>query len=361
MRPLRPPPLLQPPRHPALDGARGLAVMAMVLGHTLDALLAPVTRDHPWVQRYWEFRGITAPLFLLVSGWAVVAALDARRPDAAKATYGRRVQRALLLLFLGYLLHWPGWDTVLTQGWGDSLLSHVFAFDALQCIGLSLLVGATLLAVFSGPGSRAVALAVMAVGVPLASTAAWQASPHLPAVLQQAVGGAASHFPLFPWAGYFFAGALASSCLRLLRSGWPQGLALTVLGLGLMGLTHLCTADWSPTSAWLVALRVGEGFLVLAAMNFAPLWLSSALAPLGRVSLWVYVIHLPVVYGWAGTPGLSQRVGPTLGLGLALLAGGGLLAASFLLARLGQWLRGLTLPWRVGSTTLGVGQGAQRV
>jgi acyltransferase len=335
--------------------------MAMVLGHTLDALLAPVTRGHPWVQRYWEFRGITAPLFLLVSGWAVVAALDARRPDAANASYGRRVQRALLLLFLGYLLHWPGWDTVLTQGWGDTLLTHVFAFDALQCIGLSLLVGATLLAVFSGTAGRAAAFTVLAVGVPLASTAAWQTSSSLPTVLQQAVGGEGTHFPLFPWAGYFFAGALASCCLRLLRAGWPQGLALTVLGLGLLGLAHRFTADWSPTSAWLVAVRVGEGLLVLAAMNLAPRWLPAALAPLGRVSLWVYVIHLPVVYGWAGTPGLAQRLGPTLGLGLALLAGAGLLAASFLLARLGQWLRGLTLPWRVGSTTLGVGSGAQRV
>ncbi|ADO70673.1 acyltransferase family protein [Stigmatella aurantiaca] len=361
MRSLRSPALLLPSRHPALDGARGFAVMAMVIGHTLDALLAPATRGHPWVQKYWEFRGITAPLFLLVSGWAVVAALDARRPGAAKATYGRRFQRALLLLALGYLLHWPGWETVIAMGWGDTLLVHVFAFDALQCIGLSLLLGATLLALIPGTWGRAGVLAALAVGIPLASTAAWEVSPLLPTVLRQAVGGEGSHFPLFPWAGYFFAGALASSCLRLLRSGWPQGLALMVLGLGLLGGTQLFTADWSPTSAWLVALRVGQGFLVLAVMNFAPLWLSGLLAPLGRVSLWVYVIHLPVVYGWAGTPGLSQRVGPQWGLGLALLTGVGLLAASFLLARLGQWLRGLTLPWRVGSTTLGVGPGAQRV
>ncbi|MDC0714540.1 heparan-alpha-glucosaminide N-acetyltransferase domain-containing protein [Stigmatella sp. ncwal1] len=361
MRSLRSPALLLPPRHPALDGARGFAVMAMVMGHTLDALLAPVARSHPWVQKYWEFRGITAPLFLLVSGWAIVAALDARRPDAAKATYGRRVQRALLLLFFGYLLHWPGWETVLALGWGDTLLSHVFAFDALQCIGISLLLGATLLALVPGTWGRAAALTTLAVGIPLASTAAWEASPLLPSVLQQAVGGEGSHFPLFPWAGYFFAGALASGSLRPLRSGWPQGLALTVLGLGLLGITQLLPADWSPSSAWLVAFRVGQGFLVLAVMNFVPVWLSGLLAPLGRVSLWVYVIHLPVVYGWAGTPGLAQRVGPQLGLALALLAGVGLLAASFLLARLGQWLRGLTLPWRVGSTTLGVGPGAQRV
>ena len=102
---------LRPARHPALDGARGFAVMAMVLGHALDALLAPAARLLPEVKFYWALRGITAPLFLLVSGWAVVAALD-NRPEAARATYGRRVRRALLLLLLGYLLHWPGWEAV---------------------------------------------------------------------------------------------------------------------------------------------------------------------------------------------------------------------------------------------------------
>jgi hypothetical protein len=109
-----------------------------------------------------------------------------------------------------------------------------------------------------------------------------------------------------------------------------------------------------------VAFRVGEGFLVLAAMNFAPQWLSRLFAPMGRLSLWVYVLHLPVVYGWAGTPGLVERLGPTLELVPALLVGVGLLAACYLLARLGSWLRGLAVPWRSGSTgfspTFGSGQ-----
>jgi peptidoglycan/LPS O-acetylase OafA/YrhL len=99
-----------------------------------------------------------------------------------------------------------------------------------------------------------------------------------------------------------------------------------------------------------VAFRVGEGFIVLAAMNFAPQWLSRLFAPMGRLSLWVYVLHLPVVYGWAGTQGLVERVGPTLELVPALCLGVGLLAACFLLARLGDWLRGLTVPWRSSST-----------
>jgi hypothetical protein len=198
-----------------------------------------------------------------------------------------------------------------------------------------------------------VALGVLAVGIPLASALLWELGMGIPTMLHQAIGAIGSQFPLFPWAGYFFAGALAAHLLRLLRPGWPQGLLLALLGVGLIGLTRLFTADWTATSAWLVAFRVGEGLLVVAAMNFAPQWLSRLFAPMGRLSLWVYVLHLPVVYGWAGTPGLVERVGPTLELVPALLVGAGLLAACFLVARLGSWLRGLTVPLRSGSTDLG--------
>ena len=325
--------------------------MAMVIGHTLHALLNSTARASFWVQRYWELRGVTAPLFLLVSGWAVVAALDFR-PGAARASYGRRLRRALLLVFLGYLLHWPGWDVVRSLGWSEALVARLFEFDALQCIGVSLLVGATVLVLAPGNRSRALALAVLAVSIPLASGAVWRLGPHLPIALRQATGTEGSHFPLFPWAGFFFAGALAAQLFRLLRPGWPQGLALGVLGAGVIGVTMQLPQDWSPTSAWVVAFRVGEGLLVLGAVNFAPVRLSRRLAPLGRLSLWVYVLHLPVVYGWADIPGLADRVGATLELGPALLVGLGLLLASCAVARLGRWLRRLTRPWRPAAAAL---------
>jgi len=325
------------PRHPGLDGARGLAVVAMVLGHTLDAVLSPAARANPWVQRYWELRGITAPLFLLVAGFAVVAALSRQ---SAGESFGRRARRALLLLFLGYFLHWPGWDTVHALGWGVELRSRLFAFDTLQSIGVSLLVGAAVLVLARGTWTRALALAALAVAIPLGSVFMWNAATGWPLELQQAVGMPGSRFPLFPWAGYFFAGALAAHLLRLLRPGWPQGLALVALGAGLLLLTRRLPADWSPTSAWLVAFRVGEGLLVLGAVNLLPQLFSRPLAPLGRASLWLYVLHLPVVYGWAGTPGLASRVGPTQELLPALGIGFGLLAVCFAIARLGSLVRG---------------------
>lgn len=343
----------QPTRHPGLDGARGLAVLAMVLGHTLDALLTPAARALPWVQHYWTFRGVTAPLFLLVSGWAVVAALGTK-PTAARDAYGRRVLRALLLLFLGYFLHWPGWGAVRDLGWTERMLTHVLSFDALQCIGFALLLGSTLLALAPARWGRVGVLVALAVGIPLVSAAMWRLGNGLPGPVQQFIGSAeGSRFPFFPWAGFFFVGALAAHALHLLRPGWPQGLALLALGGGLFALTRIVTPDWSPTSPWMVAYRVGQGLMVLGAVNLVPTRLSGLLAPFGRLSLWVYVLHLPVVYGWADIAGLAGRVGPTLGVPAAVGVSIALLLVCTMVARIGLWLGAQVRPWRAGSTTLG--------
>lgn len=326
----------------------------MVMGHTLDALLSPEMRGHPWVQQYWTLRGITAPLFLLVAGFAVVAALGTSR-ESAGLTLGRRLRRALLLLFLGYFVHWPGWGTVHALGWGPALRERLFTFDALQSIGVSLGVGALVLALARGTWTRAAALAVLAAGIPLLSPWAWDALAPGPIELRQAVGMPGARFPLFPWAGFFFAGALTAHLSRLLRPGGPQGLALVALGAGALLVTSRLNADWSPTSAWLVAYRVGQGLLVLGTISLLPPLLSRPLAPLGRASLWLYVLHLPVVYGWGGTAGLSGRVGPILSLPAALLVGVSLLAVCYGISRLGGRLsrskRGPAdaPPWRARS------------
>ena len=353
--------LQQPPRrHPGLDGARGLAVVAMVLGHTLDALLTPAARALPWVQQYWTFRGVTAPLFLLVSGWAVVAALGTK-PTAARATYGRRVRRALLLLFLGYFLHWPGWAAVRDMGWAAGM-SHVLSFDALQCIGAALLLGSTLLVLAPARWGRPAVLVALAVGIPLVSAAMWRLGEGLPGPVQQFIGSApGALFPFFPWAGFFFAGALAAHALHLLRPGWPQGLAVVALGAGLLWLTHVLPSDWSATSPWMVAYRVGQGLLVLGAIMLAPQRVSGLLAPLGNMSLWLYVLHLPVVYGWADIAGLAGRVGPTLGLPAAVGVGAALLGVCALLARAARWVLEQARPWRAGSTSLDASLGSPRL
>jgi acyltransferase len=305
----------------------------MVVGHTLDALLAPVVRTEPLVALYWMARGFTAPLFMLVAGWAVVVAVS-RAGDRGVAIPLGRFPRVLLLLVLGYGLRWPGWGVSLLQQGDHTVWAHFLAFDALHAIAAAML--ATALVLGFGPGGRQTAalLALLAVGsvalglAPLAAPATMPA-PSIPLLaFAQAVGGT-SAFPLFPWIGYFFVGALVGT---LAGSGEGRS-ALAMAGVGGLLVAGALSSGGAMASAdpRLFAFRTGVVLVFLAALSLVPAALAARLRPIGRASLAVYVIHLPIVYGWSTHQGLVQRVGPQLPLGAALAAGAAVLAASFVL------------------------------
>ena len=79
----------------------------------------------------------------------------------------------------------------------------------------------------------------------------------------------------------------------------------------------------------LVAFRVGAVLLGLAALSIVPAGFAARIAPLGRASLGVYAVHVPIVYGWSGHDGLAARVGATLSFGEATGVAIAVLAASF--------------------------------
>ncbi|HYG67688.1 MAG TPA: heparan-alpha-glucosaminide N-acetyltransferase domain-containing protein, partial [Anaeromyxobacteraceae bacterium] len=189
----------------ALDAARALGVLAMVCGHTLDALLAPAVRAEPAVMLYWKARGLTAPLFMMVSGWAVSVAIE-RSGARGAAAIRARLPRVGLLLLIGIALRWPGWDFA---GLWDGKLDvwrHFLAFDALHVIAVALLAAAVVFALLRGRGARVAAFGgLLALAVAGGLVAPAPSATTLPGVaLEQAFGGN-SPFPIVPWVAYFFA------------------------------------------------------------------------------------------------------------------------------------------------------------
>jgi acyltransferase len=331
----RPAPAAAPARAriPALDAARALAVVAMVAGHTLDALLALAVRGEPLAVAYWKARGLTAPIFLMASGWAVTVAI--RRGGAAGLAIPRgRLPRVLLLLAIAYALRWPGWGADRLASGDRAVWAHLLAFDALHTIAIALLAAALVLALPLGERARAWAfalLAVLAVALGMGGRAPLPVDPlALPApllrmALAQAAGGT-SPFPLFPWAGHFFVGALVG----LLAGGRAR--ALAAVGAVLVAATCWTgVGTMPPGHPVLFAFRTGAVLLLFAALSAVPARAAAALAPLGRASLGVYAIHLPVVYGWSTYDGLATRVGPTLRPLAALGVAAAVLAGSFAL------------------------------
>lgn len=322
----------------ALDAARSLAVFAMVMGHTLDAILSPAARRTPAITLYWQARGFTAPLFLVVSGWAVTLAITRSGVRGWEVPRGR-LPRVLLLLAMGYVLRWPGWALDRFAAGDREVWAHFLAFDALHCIGTGLLVTTLLLAIPVGRVVRAgmlVTLAIGAVWIPTVAPAPG-AGPHSVAplsvvsmALAQALGGS-SPFPMLPWLAYFVAGSLVGllvppgrrSALAMVAAASTAIAMLRWIGLGNRPLEGLV----------LVFFRIAVALALLGGLAALPSALGSKLAPLGKRSLAVYALHIPIVYGWSSFPGLSWRVGPTVGIPQAILIGLLVLAVSFATAR----------------------------
>lgn len=322
------------PRLAALDAARAIGVVAMVVGHTLDALLSPAARIHPAAVAYWKARGLTAPLFLLVSGWAVTVAIR-RAPARGPALVRERLPRVLLLLAVGTALRWPGWGWAGLRAGDPAVWAHLLGFDALHTIALSFFLAAGVLALGRPPREERLLLVLL---LTLAVALGMRTPPPLPTslpalALEQAIGGT-SPFPLFPWSAYFLAGCLVGLALEAAPARAAGGMA--ALGTALVAATFWQGVGTAPPAQpALIAFRIGLILLLLAALSRVPAGVGRAVAPLGRHSLAIYALHVPVVYGWSTIPGLAWRVGPRLdawrALGVALLVLAAAVAAAWLL------------------------------
>lgn len=305
----------------------------MVLGHTFDALLAPSARGGPLIGLYWMARGFTAPLFMVVAGWALAVATSRRR-ERGLAVPRARLPRVLLLLALGYALRWPGWGVALLRE-GDAVVwAHFLAFDALHAIATAIVATTAVFALPWSGRAKAVALAALtavavALGVaPLSAPTPDVLPGSIPLLaLAQAAGGT-STFPLFPWVGYFFAGAI----LGLLARG---GHGWSALATAAAGAALAAAGPWNVDvpigHPRLFAFRLGIVLVFLAALSIVPASVAARVRSIGRASLFVYVLHLPIVYGWSTHEGLIQRIGPRLPFGSALAAGAAVLVASLVL------------------------------
>jgi fucose 4-O-acetylase-like acetyltransferase len=143
--------------------------------------------------------------------------------------------------------------------------------------------------------------------------------------------GGLSNFSFFPWAGFVFAGALAGLVLDAARSPRQEqaaNLGFALIGTGIAAAAYALSfrPTWYPqshfwtTSPTFFFLRLG---IMTAALGFAYTWELrpgaahrwSPLRQLGRTSLFIYWIHVEIIYGLISLP-LHKR----LSWGQSLLA-----------------------------------------
>jgi uncharacterized membrane protein len=308
------------PRRTYLDVLRGLAVLVMIEAHVIDSWTRVSDRAQDAFGYSLILGGFGAPLFLFLAGVAIPmsAGSKARRlGDDALATraVARRGLEIFLLAFLfrvqafvlggGWTRPWTLLRVDILNIMGPSIIATVWVWGRCRTARARVLAFAlcTAAIVFGTPAVRGSAL----LGA-------------LPDFLEAYFRPAAnlSNFVVFPWAAFVPAGAILGVWIdgarsmpveRRLNSGLlAAGLAIAIVSFLLSYLPPIAGPSyfWTTSPAFFF-LRAG---IMCATVGVVYFWERrpwkrngwNALESLGRHSLFIYWIHVEMVYGVISHP-----------------------------------------------------------
>jgi uncharacterized membrane protein len=321
------------PRRAYIDWARGVAVLLMIEAHTTDAWTRAADKKSVLYRDATILGGFAAPLFLWLAGVAVVLAATrsaGRTGSRAPAVEGI-VRRGLVIFILAFLFRIQAF--IVSPG---NHFVTLFRVDILNVMGPAIVAAGVVWALAPGAAGRVAAFSAMAIAFSML-TPIVRATPlvgHLPVWVQWYMrpAGELTVFTLWPWAGFVFAGGASGALLATARDERSErrvmaaiafvGAALIVLGFYTAGRPSIYTAAsfWTSSPTWF-AIRVGILMLALSCMygleqlvglhektttrSHAGLFRAIAfswqapLERLGRHSLFVYWIHVELVYGYS--------------------------------------------------------------
>ena len=265
----------------------------MIEAHTLDAWTRLSDRTSSAFRDAMVLAGFAAPLFLWLAGITLVLAAEAtvRRGQPRRAAAELVCRRGLEVFVLAFLFRLQAF--IVSPGAHPVTL---FRVDILNIMGPAIAVGgviwlvsASRSVVFACYATIATAFAML---TPLIRTAV--VLSRLPIWVQWYIrpSGDNTTFTGFPWAGFVFAGAATGV---LLAAGFYAASLPSI---------YRDSSFWTTSPAFF-AIRVGVLMTALAVVYFAERVSSgrriapSALARFGRHSLFVYWIHVELVYGYA--------------------------------------------------------------
>jgi hypothetical protein len=315
-------------RYNYIDILKTYAVFMMIIGHTLDAVLAPALKEWSAYRIFIVFRGLTSASFFLASGSGLFFAFQSKRDDPWFRLLVQRVAKILPILIAGYFLHLPYFSAFRlffhsTSGDWRQLMQC----DTLQNICYSIIILQVVLVALKYR-SRVFPTALGLTLLVLGFTPLIHARLTSPAILVQLFTQKfGSLFPLFPFAAYIFFGTVLAIILSALKQKGGFGLVRRYFfgaGLALLAISFL-----QKTQVFeLFCFRIGSIMVLIGILTYAEGKTGKVIAffqAIGKESLVIYLIHLMVVYGSVLNPGfrrffgdrLSARAGISVALGLA--------------------------------------------
>jgi uncharacterized membrane protein len=327
-----------PARLEYLDLIRGVFILVMIEGHTLRAFLSPEAQAGA-IYRFQDLlHNLTGPAFLFASGASYVYSTVGHWEQYHRwsAKLRGRLARWLMVLVAAYALQLT-YDTLhrTLAETTDAQFAFLVSLNILQCIIYSLVLLQLLTMMVRDSRQLVAASAAAAAAIALLCPAAWALGDKAPVWLGSFLSGhTRSLFPLFPYAGFTFAGVVwAMLHLNARQRGFEDAFLKTVMRWGALLVAAGCVIDFLPlpeiyqdfwnTSPQFFFLRVGIMLLTAVAARrleprLLPRW--EVLAMAGRQSLLIYVLHLPVLYGSAFNPDTSlvKNLGAPLPVGSSI-------------------------------------------
>ena len=325
----------------------------MVMAHVTDAWTRDADRQGGLYRQIVFINGLAAPLFLFLAGLTLSLAASMRSASIGHAGAARlALTRGAQVLALAFLFRLQSQ----LLGWGP--LSNFLKVDILNIMGLAMMAAALLWRVSDARLTRLVLFAVATTAVTMTTPLIREAGvlailpDPLEAYIRPLPGR--TNFALFPWAAFLLAGAIVGEVIHAarprsqeIRLQWSL-LAAGVAGIGLGYAASFQPSIYPVANFWTSSptfffIRLG----ICAAMvpiawgidwfhQAVPRWLGSYVsappgdvtATLGRSSLFVYWIHVEMVYGVLGRP-LRRE----LPIGWSLVATAALCVLLFLIVR----------------------------
>ncbi len=304
----------------ALDLARFVAMIMMIQGHTLDSLVAPQYLDitsFPW--NIWSFlRGLTAPIFLMVSG--VVHVFAMKRDEIGRMTQElmkRRIRWVLMILAVGYLMVFPAnriFDLPFIEKdiWGT-----FFQVNILQLTAVTLLASVLLSRFTHSVESLGKYALIIAFGILLLSPAIHAFNAH--SILPEPIAAFFSYkhgslFPIFPFSSFMFFGIAIGAFLKRFPSNSERseclkkrGIAAAILTFCLAGIVYIIYSiipipiyNFQGVHPAFMLLRVGIVlfiFTITAFITDKTVAMNKHFTTFSAKSLHIYTIHLVLLYG----------------------------------------------------------------
>ncbi|MGA8676224.1 MAG: heparan-alpha-glucosaminide N-acetyltransferase domain-containing protein [Candidatus Acidiferrales bacterium] len=329
-----------------IDWLRGFACVLMFEVHSYDSWLSVSARDTHFFKWSQLSGTLPAPLFLFLAGVSCALVTDKSRKKGIPPNQIARtmILRGLEILALGYLFRVQ--EYLLGLPWAP--WTDLLRVDILNTIGLSIVLVAIVCRLAQSRAAN-IALALVATAVIALATPAlyttWRPS-WLPWYLESYINGVHTLnapqpwlFPVFPWAGFTFAGLALGF---FLFGDWASRNVTQAVGLlGAAGVAMFYLAGWLDarpaqmfsvydywhTSPNFFLARVGLMMIFFPVSYWWCRWVVaripfSPMVQMGQTSLLVYWVHIEFVYGRFSILQKNMQTIPMATLGFLIVTAG---------------------------------------